>query len=95
MAKNKSEKVTPKVKEAQEAAPVAEAPAEAPRPNRKPRKPQPQDIKLSARQYVRARKHHWRRCAGFLYEMSKHHSGLKTRPEWDNLWDAYWARPVK
>lgn len=65
------------------------------RGNRKPRKPQPTDIRLTARQYVRARKYRWERCAGFLYEMRKNHPGERTRAEWEQLWDAYWARPVK
>ena len=59
------------------------------------RKPVPQDIRLSARQYVRARGKHWEQAAGFLHEMKCKHPGEKTRPEWDQLWDAFWARPVK
>jgi hypothetical protein len=71
-----------------------DTPAEVPsRKSRKPRKPQPKDIRLTARQYCRARKHRWERCAGFLHDMKG--KGEKTRPEWDQLWDAFWTRPVK
>lgn len=62
---------------------------------RKPKKPLPQDIRLSARQYVRARGYRWERCAGFLHEMKRKHPGEKTRPEWAELWDSFWKRPVK
>lgn len=61
----------------------------------KPRKPPIQDIKLTARQFCRARGYRWERCAGFLHDMKVNHPGDKTRPEWTQLWDAYWARPVK
>jgi hypothetical protein len=63
--------------------------------NRKPRKPIPQDIRLSARQFCRARGYRWERCAGFLHEMKTQHPGDKTRPEWDQLWAAFWGRAVK
>lgn len=59
-----------------------------------PRKPVPQELKISARQYCRARGHRWERCAGFLHDMNKHYPGDRTRPEWDQLWAAFWARPV-
>jgi hypothetical protein len=78
---------------------VDESEAVAPTPveNRKPRKPQPQDIKLSARQFVRARQYRWDRSAGFLADMKRNHgpNARLTRPEWDAHWDAFWARPVK
>jgi hypothetical protein len=63
----------------------------------KPRRPQPQDIKLSARQFVRARQYRWDRSAGFLIDMKRNHgpNARMTRPEWDAHWDAFWARPVK
>ena len=64
-------------------------------PPRENRRPNPQDIKLSARQYIRARQYRWERCAGFLHDMNTKHPGDKTRPEWDQLWDAFWARPIK
>jgi hypothetical protein len=55
------------------------------------------DIKLTARQSVRARGLRWEQCAGFLYEMKvKFGAGAKkTRPEWATLWDAFKTRPVK
>jgi hypothetical protein len=64
---------------------------------RKNRKPVPQDIKLNARQYVRACGHHWTKSAGFLAEMNRKVGSQvkKTRPEWKQLWDAFWTRPVK
>ena len=64
----------------------------APRQNRKPKQ---LDVKLSARQYIRARGYKWERCGGFLHDMKSLHAGNKTRPEWDQLWDAFWARPVR
>ena len=72
------------------------APPKAPK-SRKPRKPAPQDIKLTARQYVRVRKYRWEKSAGFLADMKRNHGeGIcKTRPEWDQLWTAFWARTVK
>jgi hypothetical protein len=54
----------------------------------------PQDIKLTARQFVMSQKYRWHRCAGFVSEMKKN-PGLKTRPEWQDLWNAYWSRPVR
>lgn len=66
-----------------------------PRVSRKPRKPVPQDIQLTARQFCRARKYRWERCAGFLHDMKKEHPHLATRAEWGELWDAFWSRPVK
>jgi len=73
--------------------PVSEQ-SEAPRPHT-PRRPQAPEIKLSARQYCRARGQRWERCAGFLYDMRTKHPGDKTRDEWDQLWAAFWTRPVK
>jgi len=66
----------------------------APKP-RTPRRPVPQDIRLSARQYVRIKKQRWERCAGFLHAMKSEQPTTKTRPEWDVLWDAFWAKTVK
>lgn len=63
--------------------------------NRKPRRPVPQDIKLTARQFCRARGYRWERCAGFLHEMKRKHPSPATRDVWGKLWDAFWARPVK
>ena len=62
------------------------------RPNRKPL---PQEIKLSARQFIRARGYRWERCAGFLHEMNQKGLGALTRSEWEKLWDTFWKRPVK
>jgi len=62
-----------------------------------PRKPVPQDIKLSARQFIRARQFRWERSAGFLIDMKRKHGpdARLTRPEWDTHWAAFWARPVR
>lgn len=77
-------------------------PAEPPKPRedhragKRPPPPNQPEPKLSARQFVRARKQRWERCAGFLLEMK-----LKLGPnarltmiEWQPLWDAFWTRPV-
>jgi len=82
MAKERRIEKLPKVKE------------QAPVPHT-PRRPAPIDIRLSARQYVRSCGYRWERSAGFLREMKHDSPGLKTRPEWSKLWDAFWARPVK
>ena len=65
-------------------------------PPRRNRKPVAQDIKITARQYVRANGHRWDNSQGFLLEMK-----LKFGPEskqlrsgWDLLWSAFWSRPV-
>lgn len=62
--------------------------------------PQPEkvpDIKLTARQYCRARNIRFTDAAGFLYEMrTKHGVGAKkTRPEWKQLHREFQNRPVK
>jgi len=59
--------------------------------SRKPRKPKPQDIKLSASQYCMARGHRMERCGGFISEMK---STNKTRDAWDLLWTSYWNRKI-
>jgi hypothetical protein len=69
-------------------------PAKVPKPHA-PRKPQPADIELSARQYVRARGARWERCAGFLHAMKRNHPRSATRAVWEQLWTDYWNRPVK
>lgn len=55
------------------------------------------DIKLTARQYVRALSYRWEQCAGFLHEMrAKFGAGAKkVRPEWAKLWTAFRSKPVK
>jgi hypothetical protein len=63
----------------------------APRPSRKPPE---QELRMSARTYVRVRRYRWERAEGFLYDMKINHPGDRTRAEWDQLWDAFWARPV-
>ena len=61
------------------------------------RKPKPQELKLSARQFIRARRQRWEQSAGFIAEMRNLHGAdaKKVRSDWDRLWDAFWARPVK
>ena len=61
------------------------------------RRPVPQDIKISARQFIRARQFRWERSAGFLIDMKRKHGpeARLTRPEWDTHWAAFWARPVR
>lgn len=60
------------------------------------RKPVVKDIKLSARQYVRAKKFRWERTTGFLLEMKNKFGPMakKVRPEWDQLWADFWKRSV-
>jgi len=76
--------------------PPGSLPKEVPEKPRRQR-PVPADIKLSARQYVRAQKIRWDKAAGFLHDMKKTcgPDARKTRADWNNLWNAYWARPVK
>jgi len=62
---------------------------------RENRKPVPQDLRISARQFVRARGYRWERSAGFLLHVKRDHPGDKTRGEWDQLWAGFWAKPVK
>jgi hypothetical protein len=54
------------------------------------------DIKLSSRQYIRARGFRWEQSAGFLHDTKAQFGGAKkTRHEWAKLWNAYKTRPVK
>jgi len=67
-----------------------------PRPNRKPRKPVPQDIKVSARQWCRIAKKRWEHCGGFLHRMKQAFGETKkTRPEWATLWDEHRNRVIR
>lgn len=77
------------------------APAEKPlrqddRAGKRPPPPNQPEPKLSARQFVRARKQRWERCAGFLSEMKRQlgPGARLTMHEWDPLWTAFWNRPV-
>lgn len=76
--------------------PPWEAPPEEEPPPRANRKPVPQEIRITARQFVRARKYHWDQAAGFLHDMKlKYGPGArKIRDEWERLWTAFWQRPV-
>lgn len=71
--------------------PIIADPKPEPRPNRRP---QPAEIRISVRQYIRARGYRSDRAAGFMHEMKRHPPADKTRPEWDALWNIFWARPV-
>jgi len=77
-------------------------PVEPPKPRedkRAGKKPPPvnqPEPRLTARQFVRARKQRWERCAGFLNEMKRAvgPTARLTMMEWQPLWDAFWTRPV-
>jgi hypothetical protein len=55
------------------------------------------ELKLSARQFVRARKLQWRHAAGFLLTMKRRLGPMArlTVKEWTVHWDEFWTRPVK
>lgn len=101
MAPKKSRRATPEEAPKTEvlAAPE-ETPKEVPAPEPKKRvsKPPTVDVlRLSARQFVRARKLRWEQQAGFLHEMKQTQGPMarKTVAEWLVLWEAFWTRPVK
>jgi hypothetical protein len=73
-----------------------EAP-ETPKKERFSQPPTTQDLRLSARQFVRARKLRWEQQAGFLHEMKQTQGPMarKTVTEWLALWEAFWTRPVR
>lgn len=54
-------------------------------------------LKLSARQFVRARGHRWERSAGFLLDQANTlgREARLTIAEWQSRWDAYWQRTVR
>lgn len=60
------------------------------------RKPVPQEMKWSARQFIRGRRFRWERSSGFLLEMKNKFgpTARKTGAEWDQLWAAFWTRKV-
>lgn len=77
-------------------------PAESPKPRvdkragKRPPPPGQPEPWLTARQFVRARRQRWERCAGFLLEMKRKlgPEARLTMLEWQPLWDAFWTRPV-
>lgn len=66
------------------------------RAGKRPPPPNQPEPRLSARQFVRARKHRWERSAGFLLEMKRRigPNARLTLIEWQPLWDAFWTRPI-
>lgn len=66
------------------------------RAGKRPPPPGQPEPRLSARQYVRARKIRWERSAGFLADMRRSlgPNARLTLCEWDPLWEAFWKRPV-
>jgi len=66
------------------------------RAGKRPPPPNQPEPRLTARQFVRARKQRWERCAGFLLDMKRKvgPNAQLTMLEWAPLWDAFWKRPV-
>jgi hypothetical protein len=66
--------------------------------NPKREQPKPDgDLKLSSRQFVRARKLQWRHAVGFMSSMTRTlgPAARLTVKEWTVHWDEFWTRPVK
>jgi len=55
------------------------------------------ELRLTARQFARARRYQWRHAAAFLSEMKKIWGDNARKPcsQWQPLWDAFWTRVVK
>jgi hypothetical protein len=54
-------------------------------------------LRITARQFIRARGHRWERSAGFLLHQAKTlgREARLTCAEWQPLWEAFWQRTVR
>lgn len=59
--------------------------------------PEAGQLRITARQFIRARGHRWERSAGFLLHQATTlgREARLTCAEWQPLWEAFWQRTVR